>query len=310
MEFIRRHQCPVRSLAAFEKSQYADDWRELMRLYLVRRTRTFIQGQLRGDGPRRQAEGSSTFEDGTKAYFPDRVPKTLKFKIGKADDDQYARLYSDEVVDIINHLNLPRYALGNYLAPSPHEPPKQAEAKVIQDLSRAGRRLMGFCRTNLFKRLESSGHAFLQSVERHILRNYIYLHAIDNNLALPIGTQDAELLDPAIADRQDAAMFADDGRRQRERRSTGKQNALRTEARLQKAGQEIYDNYAGPCRNGRFKWLRPGLFVKQLADDLRDDIKALLKVLKLCGDMGPQQGCQAGSALEPLCRRSTQPTRC
>ena len=42
-EFIRRHQCPVRSLAAFEKSHYADDWRELMRLYLVRRTRSFIQ---------------------------------------------------------------------------------------------------------------------------------------------------------------------------------------------------------------------------------------------------------------------------
>jgi hypothetical protein len=31
-EFIRRHQCPVRSLSAFEKSEYADDWRELMRL--------------------------------------------------------------------------------------------------------------------------------------------------------------------------------------------------------------------------------------------------------------------------------------
>ena len=42
-EFIRQHQCSVRSLAAFEKSEYADDWRELMRLYLVRRTRTFIQ---------------------------------------------------------------------------------------------------------------------------------------------------------------------------------------------------------------------------------------------------------------------------
>src|SRR5439155_9882708 len=40
-EFIRRHQCPVRSLAAFENSDYADDWRELMRLYMVRRTRSF-----------------------------------------------------------------------------------------------------------------------------------------------------------------------------------------------------------------------------------------------------------------------------
>jgi len=29
-EFIRRYQCPVRSLSAFEKSEHADDWRELM----------------------------------------------------------------------------------------------------------------------------------------------------------------------------------------------------------------------------------------------------------------------------------------
>src|ERR1039458_8691132 len=42
-EFIRRHQASVRSLPAFEKSPFADDWRELMRLYLVRRTRSFIQ---------------------------------------------------------------------------------------------------------------------------------------------------------------------------------------------------------------------------------------------------------------------------
>ena len=37
--------------------------------------------------------------------------------------------------------------------------------------------------------------AFLQSVERHILRNFVFLHAIENGLPLPIGTQDAELLD-------------------------------------------------------------------------------------------------------------------
>ncbi len=42
---------------------------------------------------------------------------------------------------------------------------------------------MGFCRTNLFKRLESSGQVFIQSVERHILRNYIFLHAIETGPA-------------------------------------------------------------------------------------------------------------------------------
>lgn len=41
-QFIRQHQSAVNTLAAFEKSIYADDWRELMRLYMVRRTRTFI----------------------------------------------------------------------------------------------------------------------------------------------------------------------------------------------------------------------------------------------------------------------------
>jgi hypothetical protein len=50
-EFICRHQCPVRSLLAFEKSEYPDDWRELMRLYMVRRTRSFIQDNYADTDP-------------------------------------------------------------------------------------------------------------------------------------------------------------------------------------------------------------------------------------------------------------------
>ena len=74
--------------------------------------------------------------------------------------------------------------------------------------SRAGRRLMGFCRTNLFKRLESSGHSFLLSVRRHILRNYIFLHALENGLPLPIGTQDSALFDTRAEDHDsDSTMF-------------------------------------------------------------------------------------------------------
>src|SRR5439155_26313190 len=108
--------------------------------------------------------------------------------------------YSDDVVRAVNALNLPRYGLGNYIAASPHEAPTQIEAKQIQDLSRAGKRLMGFCRINLFKRLESSGLAFQQSLERHILRNFVFLHAIEEKLPLPIGPQDAALLDAHIYD--------------------------------------------------------------------------------------------------------------
>ena len=59
-----------------------------------------------------------------------------------------------------------RYGLANYIDDAPAEPPTEAEKERLQDLSRGGKRVMGFCRTNLFKRLESSGKAFLQSVDR------------------------------------------------------------------------------------------------------------------------------------------------
>ena len=41
-QFERRFQCPPHSILAMEKSDVLDDWRELIRLYMVRRTRSFI----------------------------------------------------------------------------------------------------------------------------------------------------------------------------------------------------------------------------------------------------------------------------
>ena len=118
-EFIRRHQCLVRSLAAFEKSPYADDWRELMRLYMVRRTRSFIQENYADTDPK-TGRRYLTFADGTRSYFPTRQPKTVTFTIDDHDRrDQYALLYSSPVVDAINALTLPRYGLGNYLQGTP-----------------------------------------------------------------------------------------------------------------------------------------------------------------------------------------------
>ncbi len=281
-EFIRRHQSPVRSLAAFEKSLHADDWRELMRLYLVRRTRTFIQENYAYTD---HANGRKylVFEDGTRSYFPNRLPKTVKFKIDEQDpSDQYARLYADNVVDTINHLTLPRYGLGNYVAPAPHEPPTQAEAKVLQDLSRAGKRLLGYCRTGLFKRLESSGQAFLQSVERHILRNYIYLHAIEQGQPIPIGTQDAGLLDSRVYDEDAITSELFDEENEGEILDEGAVS-LKTEDAFKARAAEVYARYASQLKR-RFKWLRPALFVQALTDDLRADVAALLTVLHKCGE--------------------------
>ena len=156
VEFSRRHQASPRTLAAFDHSRHADDWRDLMRSYLVRRTRSFIQDNYAETDPD-SGRRFLTYEGGDRSYFPARVPRTIKFTIDDADPtDQYAHLYAPGVVATVNELHLPRYGMGNYLSDSPDSPPTSAEARHIQDLSRAGKRLMGFCRTNLFKRLESS----------------------------------------------------------------------------------------------------------------------------------------------------------
>ncbi len=298
-EFIRRHQCLVRSLAAFEKSEYADDWRELMRLYMVRRTRSFIQDNYAKTDP---ANGRRflTFADGSRSYFPARRPKTVKFKISETDPtDQYALLYSAPIVDAINDLTLPRYGLGNYIHERPHEPPTPAEAKVIADLSRAGKRLMGFCRTNLFKRLESSGQAFVQSVERHILRNFIYLHAIENNQPIPIGTQDAGLLDNRIND-ADADLFAEeeDGDSGASQSNVGH----KTEVEFRRRAADVYTQYAGPLKK-RFKWLSPDRFQKELTEDLLADIQTLFNVLKRSGEWNPAQDAKLDKLVELVSRK-------
>ena len=288
VEFSRRHQAAPRTLAAFDFSEHADDWRDLMRLYLVRRTRSFIQDNY-AETEQETGRKFLTYEDGTQSFFPTRIPKTVKFAIDESNpDDQYAKLYSQQVVDTVNNLHLPRYGLGNYVADNPGTPPTTAEDRQIDDLSRAGKRLMGFCRTNLFKRLESSGAAFLQSVERHVLRNYVFLHALQNGLPLPLGTQDAEMLDSRFtdedADQAKGSLFdPDDDEQEEEVQETGVAwTAVGFEARA----AEIYAEYEGRYSR-RFKWLRSNLFRDSLESELQADSHALLDLLQTYGAWEP-----------------------
>lgn len=300
-EFIRRHQASVRSLAAFEKSPYPDDWRDLMRLYLVRRTRSFIkenyaQSDVAGGRP------YLTFESGERFYFPTRRPLTVKFKMDDKDKaDPYAKLQSPSVVTAINGLSLPRYGMGNYVVSSPHQPPTAAESRTLAGLSRAGKRLMGFCRTNLFKRLESGGPAFIQSLQRHALRNFIFLHAIANGLDLPLGTQEAELLDASAGDldpetaTMKLALEEDDGARA----DASSDAVLLTEDDYRQRAAEVYAEYAMRYRR-RFKWVRPTLFVPGLATDLEADARSILRVLTTCGNWDPAKDAKLNSLVELL----------
>ena len=304
--FIREHQTGIRTLPAFEHSEYIDDWRELMRLYLVRRTRSFIMANYAETDP-----GSGrkflTFPDGSRSYFPTRIPKTVKFTIDDRNpDDQYAQLYSEPVVNTISNLKLPRYGLANYIANEPPEPPTPGEERQLENLSRAGKRLIGFSRTNLFKRLESSGHAFIQSVERHVLRNYVYLYAIENDKQLPLGTQNAEMLDARFYDEDtDAVNFMPDPFDEEVETQVDDSNSqlpsFTTDAFKAEAAK-IYQRYMTQYES-RFNWIRPNLFRPSLRKDLSDDAHALLKILQQYGTWDPDEDAKL-NALENLLTQS------
>jgi len=198
-DFVAQFQTSTRSLRAFEQSQHPEDWRDLMRLFLVRRTRQFILKHYARFDPAKKRYYVTL--GGQPAWFPQREPRRVEFPIRENDPhDQYARLFREDVVAVIENLALPRYGLANYLVPEADRLANTNEKRILDNLNRAGRRLIGFCRTNLFKRLESSGHSFLLSVDRHIVRNLVTLHALEHGLPVPIGTQDAPMLDPAVSD--------------------------------------------------------------------------------------------------------------
>ncbi|OYU30810.1 MAG: NgoFVII family restriction endonuclease [Comamonadaceae bacterium PBBC2] len=282
-EFERKHQCKINSIPAIEKSEEFDDWRELIRLYMVRRTRSFIvQHYTEADeNGRRYITG----KDDEKRYFPVRKPKSLTFSVDETDAaDRYARLYSPAVVDEINALHVPRYGLGLYVDPLAEKTATPAERKQIENLGKAGKRLMGFCRTNLFKRLESSGYSFLQSIDRHILRNRIYLYAIENGLDLPVGVLDAGLLDLERVD-EDADGIEGD----QEDLLDGMVEAIAEEDAIPDTlarAKAVYAQYAGQYKR-RFKWIRPSLFKTKLGEDLAQDTQTLTELLNAQGVWEP-----------------------
>ena len=289
VEFTSRFQYSERTLLAFEKSNYADDWRELMRLYMVRRTRSFIKDNYSEFDPVKKRK-YLLFSDGRKSYFPDRLPKKVEYHFNPNDNkDQYAKLYSDDVVKTLNQLNLPRYGLGNYIYEKLPVIPTKQEEIVILNLSRAGKRLMGFARTNLFKRLESSGYSFLLSLSRHILRNYIYQYALENNLPLPVGQQEAALLDEFLDDKDYEA--------------GNNHNTIYFEAvAYHNLAKEVYQLYSGTQKD-KFDWIRTELFKPELKIELTNDSLKLISILQLGKDWNPREDRQLNALYEMCANR-------
>jgi superfamily II DNA or RNA helicase len=295
VQFTSRHtETFIRSIKAFEKSHYSDDWRELMRLYLVRRTRSFIKNNYAEIDPT-NGRKFLTFSDGSRSYFPDRIPKRVQYTFDPKDPkDQYAKMYSSKVIDIINDLELPRYGLQQYLSEKPLIKPTKDEEQIMQNLSRAGRRLKGFCRTNLFKRLESSGYSFLLSISRHILRNYIFIYALENHLPIPIGKNIVANLDDYLED-EDVDGDGDDNTLSL---------VLREEAYLENA-KRIYELFSSKYKN-RFDWIKSEFFTNSLQKTLINDSKEIIKILNIGKDWNPDEDRQLNALHELLTQKHSK----
>ncbi|WP_347723987.1 helicase-related protein [Lysinibacillus capsici] len=260
-EFLRQYQCSPNSLEAFEHSSYPEDWQELMRLYMVRRTRSFILDNYSAieDGRR-----YIKFKNGNAAYFPTRIPKTVTYDNSK--NSNYAKLYSEEVLEKINSLCLPRYLLSDYIDNKKKNTLSEDDKIIVENLVSA-RYLIGFYRTNVFKRLESSGEAFIKSIKRHLFRDGLIIYACKNKLLLPIGKHDFDVLMIEEDDLEDELL----------ENEVVNNNFLDVKY-LDKLFERMYEKieHKSPFK---YKWVDSTIFNKKLLKDLENDQSILLNIL-------------------------------
>jgi len=273
VEFVANYQYSPNTILAFEKSDIAEDWQELLKLYMVRRTRTFIKENY-AHWDEEKGQHFIEFSDGTRNYFPKRLPKKVEYSFDESDPtDQYVKLYSDFVVDSINGLHLARYGLGNYIDPTKADQADKEDEIILENLSRAGKRLMGFCRTNLFKRLESSGFSFLISLARHVQRNYLFIHAIENDLPLPIGRQETanleDFIDEKLPEEDDLTI-----------------NITTDKNVYKEYGEREYKQSEKDAH--KYKWISAEYFDESLKGELIEDSEAILEIIKLAKNWNPE----------------------
>ncbi len=280
-QFERKHNdIFIRSIRAFEESDKAEDWRELMKLFLVRRTRTFIKENYAKTDPE-NGRKYLQFSNGHRSYFPDRQPCALKFKT-KAND-QYSRLYSEKMIETMKGLKLPRYGLSKYIDDKKAADAVGVDQQYIKNLSRAGQRMMGFCMSTFFKRIDSSGYSFLLTLYRHILRNMVFIYAIDNKLKLPISDENA-LPDGFIEDEDQNKI---PGVQPQESKSIIKEEngviSVSTDPDLYMEVAKNYYELISKNAGNNVKRLDSAYFKRSLKQQLKKDCDVLFSMIEMCG---------------------------
>lgn len=282
-DFVVRHpNTLMTSLGAFEKSEWVDDWRDLMKLFLVRRTRTFIKKNYA-----KQDENGYYLElkGGERNYFPTRKPVSITFPT--AQGDQFEKMYSEAMVETMDKLKLPRYGLQKYIDALSAAKADAAEKQILDNLSRAGRRLMGFRKSNFYKRMDSSGIVFLMSLYRHAVRNAMFLYAIDNGKDLPIrAADDIEDEYSELEGSLGEVVFV-----------------FPTQFKdYEKAGEDAYKKVAADAGES-VDWISPTFFKKTLRRDLKAEVDDIIKIFGVCGEWKPAQDEKLNRLYELLTKK-------
>ncbi len=113
---------------------------------------------------------------GRQNFFPERELRTVEYSIEETYGGLYDRLrcyISPPQTGDGEGLTYARYGLWNYVRR------EKQEARPYVDLKRAGANLRGLMRVLLFKRFESSVHAFRETVRRMLRIHRDFLRALD-----------------------------------------------------------------------------------------------------------------------------------
>ena len=274
--FLQKHsEVFIRSIKAFEKSTCLDDWQELMKLFLVRRTRTFIKENY-AKTDEMTGRKYLEFNDGRKNFFPERKPKAVKFDT--TPGDQYSRLYSEDMIAMMEELRLPRYGLSQYEDTTKTANASTTDKHLLENLSRAGQRMMGFCKSTFFKRIDSSGFSFLLTLYRHILRNAVFIYAIENKLPLPIGDENT-LPEEWIEDQDINDVFQDE---------QGQGDDIEIPTDMKVYMEKACDYYNLLAQKNNVAWIESTYFKPKLKSHLKQDCEQIIKMILLCEKWNPQ----------------------
>jgi hypothetical protein len=82
----------------------------------------------------------------------------------------------------------------------------------------------------------------------------------------------------------------------------GDEARARTLEEYRQRAAQVYDQYRARYRT-RYRWIRPGLFRRELVEHLLSDAVALFAILDRCGRWEPQSHAKLGELVELLTRR-------